>query len=541
MSDHTHARTLLEDGFARLQEGQVAEGLQMLQQAATLAAGDATLEGRVYTRIAHAYDFLGNLPAAVDATERALAALTHSDDHDTHLLCRYGLGHRLLRLGQVEAARTHVEQAVEMARRLGNRGQLGNALVNLGNCAMADGRLDAAAESYAAALAEFEEINDPAGRAAALVSLGNVRQGLRDWEAARQLYVRALDAGREANRWIACNDARINLARVVYELGDIAGASHWFEQARDEARDNGHVVRQAECAYDLGLMRENLGQTEPAFGAYLEAWEIFSRIGPAEREALVLRTLVNVCRRTERPQRLLVWRRRALKLARLVGDTAGTIEILDNVAIAFAIANDAQHALDYWESALALLRRTPSPPREIPLLENLRRLYERRGRPDLALEHAEALVIAYQAVGDRRAEAWTLHDLGQLLLVCGAPADAFEPLDAAESLALALDDPLLRGLLLGSRANALLALDRVQESLTAYQAAMTMLEPTRHAGAMSVTLANMALAHEAAGEPVRAHACLRDAERLREQAAAAESEAPQAAIRTIDREEAPQR
>lgn len=505
---------LLDESAVLLEGGKVPEALDLLAQAASIVKGDAALEGRIHARIALARDYLGDLAGAVEATERALQALEQSEDHDTHLLARYGLGHRYMRMGRLDDAHSQITQALELARRVGNDFQLGNALINLGNFHLQRQSAEAAAAAYEEALSVFERLGDPTGRAACLASLGNVRQSLRDLDAARELYIRAIDAGSRSSHWIICNDARVNLARVVYEQGDIVAAARWFEQARDEARANGHIARQADTAFDLGLMCENLGDLARAVDAYHECWQLRARTGPPESEGHALRTLIDACRRSAEPQRILQWRRRALQLTRRSGDRAALAEVLDNVATAWALSGRIHRALDYWESALCVTRDIPAPNRAIAILENLRRTYEGRGRPDLALAHMADLVNAYREAGDERTMTWVIHDWSQLLVVVGAPHEALALVDEGESIARRLEDRLLQGLLSGTRANALLAQGDVSGALGAYQQSLSLLEACGEPKATAVTLSNMALAHEAAGDTVKAHTCRRDAERL---------------------------
>jgi tetratricopeptide (TPR) repeat protein len=62
------------------------------------------------------------------------------------------------RLGRSEAARTYYEQALAIAREIGDRHSEGGSLMDLASLADAQGRLEAARTYYEQALAIFEAI-----------------------------------------------------------------------------------------------------------------------------------------------------------------------------------------------------------------------------------------------------------------------------------------------------------------------------------------------------------------------------------------------
>lgn len=513
---HEVVESLVAEGWDALLAGRGTVALATLRRAVDAASINDRLQGQVLCRTALAHDYLGQMSLALEAFEQALPLLRRSDSLSDLISCLYGMGHCALQCGDVPRARTLVSEAVALAdlSRVAPA-ERAHALINLGNVERADGKTEAASAAYEEARECFERVSDRKGMVAALNSVGSMRQVAGDFEGARELYLQALELAKSDGLWMACNDAHMALGRVAYDLGDLKAAADWFDRARDEACRHGHLLRHAEAAYNQALMYDKTHELEPAMAAYREALAVVASLQQTEQEARILRDLIRVCRHTEAPARVLEFRRRALHLARDIGGTTWVLELLDEFATIYARIGYLSRALDYWESALALGRRLGQREREGMILDNMRRIFESRGRPELALSLAEELVHFHRERNTQPMLGRALVSVGQLLLRLGAFEEAGERLQAAAQLAEECDDGRLKGMVEGSLASLTLARGDTAGALSLFEQAMSTLQSQHDPIGQAVTLSNMAIALDAMGDVVRAHTCRRDAERLR--------------------------
>ncbi len=566
----------ISEGWQALRSGDAATARDSLRTAAALARADniPALEGRILARVALACEYLGDLDESIRVTSTAVELLSQGGPAcaEEHVAAVSSLGYRLLVARRFDEAGVRTRQAVELARLIpqGN-GDLAHALINHGNLLMALDRLDEAGEAYREALMRFEATGDEHGAACARVSLGNVCLRERRVEEARTLYERVLAAawvdpqairpsgaslpslpsdpaqegsddrggapsnppsrsvpdeegesghstptGRDRRlQWMTANDARMNLGRLEYDCGNLQEALRCFVMVMEEAEQRGHRERLAQAAFDVGLIHDRLDAPDAAATAYGVAAEIVRASGPPDRALRIRRNQLTALRRGSRPGDVLRSSREALRLARSLNDLEAVLEILDNLAIVHLRLGAADRAIDYWENVLRLGRRIGLREREENVLRNLSHILASRGRPDLALVHAEELVDVCAAGGLVSQEGWALLDLGTLLVLCDGPRDAQEKLRRAETLAEQVADTLLSGLVHSTLGSLAIAAGDALSAVELYDQAAQDLERASDADAAAANLENLALALEMTGHPVRAHRCRLVAERLR--------------------------
>jgi DNA-binding CsgD family transcriptional regulator len=122
----------------------------------------------------------------------------------------------LAALGELERARSYLEQLEELGRRLDSRWVRANACRCRGLLAAAEGDAEAAYRAFEQGLAEHERLAAPFERARTLLALGSVRRRARQKRAAREALEQALAVFEELG-------ARLWVERAREELGRIGG------------------------------------------------------------------------------------------------------------------------------------------------------------------------------------------------------------------------------------------------------------------------------------------------------------------------------
>ena len=138
----------------------------------------------------------------------------------------------LVELGELQAARLSAEEGLMLSQRHGFALFEGEALVSLGDCASAEGRLDAALARYLQALESFGEFPS------LLLRLGSVRYRLGDSAGAQAYLERVVEMTVNQGYTDIEYAARDLLAVIAEERGDFAEALEQTRLARSGERSH---------------------------------------------------------------------------------------------------------------------------------------------------------------------------------------------------------------------------------------------------------------------------------------------------------------
>ncbi len=209
-------------------------------------------------------------------------------------------------LGEVRQAIEHYEQALEIAREIGDRRSEGIALGSLGNAYAALGESRRAIELYEQSLAIYCEIGDRRSEGAALC------------------------------HWGAANAA----------LGETRRAIEHFEQALEIARNIGDKRGEGATLGNMGAAYADLGETRRAIELYEQALAIDREIGDRRGEGVNLSNLGEAYAALGETRRAIELYEQALTIARNIGDRMGEGNALWNMALAYESLGEAGQAIE---------------------------------------------------------------------------------------------------------------------------------------------------------------------------------------------------
>ena len=270
--------------------------------AAARRLGDKQAEGAHLSNLGIAHAGLGDARAAIGYYEQALAIAREICAASTKCSAEWtkargmegdalgNLGTSHFALGDARAAIGYCEQALAIAREIcaaftkcsaewtkARRGE-GSHLVNLGNAYLELGDTRAAVGYYEQALAIAREIGDRRGEGGDLGNLGLAYETLGDTHSAIGCYEQALAIAREIGDRRGEGRHLGNLGIAYKALGDTHSAIGFYEQALAIAREIGDRRGEGNRLANLGLAHKTLGDLVRARELWTQALAIFGAI-----------------------------------------------------------------------------------------------------------------------------------------------------------------------------------------------------------------------------------------------------------------------
>ncbi len=296
------------------------------------------------------------------------------------------------RAGRSEEAATGFEQALALAREIGDRRREASILVIYGNLRRDQGRMDDARAHAQASLAIARDVGNRRLEGNLIGNLGILHAVQGRFEEARVHFEQALAIHREVgNRRIEGIDTS-NLGNVYLEQGKLEEAGARFHQALAIHREVGNRRDEGVVIGNLGLLCRDQGRLDEARERAGDALAICREVGDRRFEGVILTVLANVLR--------------------------------DQGRLA--------EARTYFDQALPIHRAVGNRQSEGAVLGMLGELLAREGRFDEAREMLHRGESLLTEVGDKLGLANLLCDRGHAEVAAGDVAAALTALAAAE-------------------------------------------------------------------------------------------------------------
>jgi tetratricopeptide (TPR) repeat protein len=226
------------------------------------AGHDYARAASVLLEIDHDYLFLwGYYQLIVSLHERLKGKLADSHLEQASLS---NLGNAYRRLGDSQAAQSHLEQALTIARRRGDRKSEAELLGSLGLTNADLSHYEEAINNLEQALAIDREIKDRTGEGKHLGWLGNRYFELGQLNRARKYYEEALAIARETRDRNSEGDQLSKLSNVYRRLGNTQQAITYLDQALAIARERSARAFEGWTFSGLGTCYGQLGQISQA-------------------------------------------------------------------------------------------------------------------------------------------------------------------------------------------------------------------------------------------------------------------------------------
>ena len=239
----------------------------------------ARRSGQVALRRANYAQMISDYPAAIAAAQRTIQHAGAAADPGLGAGGYLQWGTSLWRLGDFQACRSRLEQALALAQAVRSRQMEADSLRALGIVCYYIGEYARSQAYYELSLPISREIGDRRGEAATLNNLGEVARTHGDYAAARDYYGRRLQICRAIGDRQGETIALANLSLVAHTLGDDEAARGYAVEMLRIAQEIGHRSNQGYALNNLGHALAGLNHLTEACDTYRQAVALRHELG----------------------------------------------------------------------------------------------------------------------------------------------------------------------------------------------------------------------------------------------------------------------
>jgi tetratricopeptide (TPR) repeat protein len=268
-------------------------------------------------------------------------------------------------IGEIAAAVERHQQALAISREIGDRQGEGNALGNLGNAYFSFGEVEKAIDHHSQALVISREIGDRRGESADLGNLGLAYGDLGEVEKAIDHHSQALIISREIGDRLAERGHLCNLGNAYFGLGEVEKAVDHHNQALVISKKICDRRGVANAIGNLGLAYDGLGEVEKAIDYYNQSLVISRAIGDRQGEGADLGNLGLAYDGLGEVEKAIDHYNQSLVISREIGDRQGEGAGLGNLGIRYLERDEYEDALRYLLSSFVTFQTIKHPNAEI--------------------------------------------------------------------------------------------------------------------------------------------------------------------------------
>jgi tetratricopeptide (TPR) repeat protein len=352
-------------------------------------------------------------------------------------------------LGDAKKSINYYEQALKIAREIGDKCNEGGWLGDLGNSYRNLGNAKKAIEYYEQALLITRKIGDKRNEGATLGSLGNAYCMLGDTRKSIDYYKQALKIARGiGNRrdegiWLG------NMGLAYSDLGDVQKSIDYYEQALIITKEIGDRRGEGTHLGNLGLEYHVLGDDKKSIDYCEQALIIASEIGDRRGEGNYIVNLGSAYYSLGDAKKAIEYYEQALIIAREIGDRQGEGTALGSLGLAYSIG-ETKKAIDYYEQALIIAREIGDRRREKVWLVNMGNSYYSLGDAKKSIYYNEQVLKIAREIGNRREEGNILGNMGFAYSALGETEKAIDYCEQALIIAKEISDRRNEGIILGN-------------------------------------------------------------------------------------------
>ncbi len=295
--------------------------------------------------------------AAISYYERAMPLLPEVEKAPVMLK----LGEALQTVGRWPEAETMLENALALARQLGDLHGRAAAQTALAEHMRKQGRYDDAATRLLRARLNYEELGDEAGIGQVLQFSGILAAQRGDYQTARVLWGESLEIRRRLNDKSSIASLLNNLGIVARYQGEYATTQRLYEESLAIRQEIGDKFAIANSLNNLGFLALNLGDLDMARQRLEEAVTLQREVGDRWALANSLNNLASVARDQRDFQRARELYRESLRINRELGDRSALAYLLEDICCLAAAENDPESAFRLYGAAAALREEIGAP------------------------------------------------------------------------------------------------------------------------------------------------------------------------------------
>jgi len=242
----------IEEGLGGPEQGRLMERLEADHAnlraaiAAAVAAGDGESAVGLAAALRRFWQVHGHVDEGLRALESVADAFPDAPPLDRNKVLN-GAGVLLGERGEYAASRARFEEALAVAREIGDHRRTAVALSNLGNISLYEGDLDAAYAMYREALGIYEQLGEQVNQAVALENIGLVELARGEPEQAVATFETGLARAEAGQAPHEAASVSIPLARARLTAGELDRPRELLISALVTLQELGDPHKSAEC------------------------------------------------------------------------------------------------------------------------------------------------------------------------------------------------------------------------------------------------------------------------------------------------------
>ncbi|MBX6763896.1 MAG: tetratricopeptide repeat protein [Rubrobacteraceae bacterium] len=416
-----------------------------------------------------------------------------------------------------------VEEMFELARRLGDPGNLAEVCIRRIGVLMSVPDPAGAEESGREALAIFQELKDRVGEARAHRELGYVRWVNRDYAGALEANLQALWIHRGLEYRQAESGDASNIAQVYRRMGDYDSALRWTEEAIRIDRELGDELSESFKMNTMANIYRERGDLETALSLHLKSLSMCTRLGIKNLEATQHINCGRLYLSLQAPEEALEHFRAAARLSEETGYARDGGYSLMGIGVCLEHGGDAPGAAETYRRAAGLLEKAcedsglpedlSGKAEALSLLGAV--LHHPLDRPAEALDAYLAAAGIYRKLGDRGRLRRLLMNLAGLRWRMGDLEGSASAYEEALELAREHGEAEHVSAALASLSVVYRDLDHLRESIRSGKEALELLRSLEDPQAEAYVLTSLADSYRRLGHYSSALSCLKRSLRLR--------------------------
>ncbi len=394
--DRAYVRIAVSAQVIHAKTGKTNEGYA--QRVRTLECVKENNEWKVWRETSAYDDFALTLIAAQDETART-ALLAAEKELVTVELARALREQtaRSINQGNYPLALANSLLGQRVAEQLGDQGEVGYALTNIGYVYTLQGNLPQAKEPLQKGLALMQSHGQKADVALALNLIGNVYRYQGDYEPALDYYRQSLAVYEALGSKFGIGMELGNIGVVYARQGNFALALDYYQKGLALSEAENDKLGVAITLGNIGALYRKQGDYAQAVAHYQKSMALSEAIDDQVGIAQMLHNLSLVARLEGNHTQALEFAQKNLAMTERRGDKSGIAGALSALALVYEAQDQFEKAAEYYQKALALDEANQDKDSVANTLVNLGVVYKNQGRFAQALDSAErATALARQ-------------------------------------------------------------------------------------------------------------------------------------------------
>ncbi|MCB0168620.1 MAG: tetratricopeptide repeat protein [Anaerolineae bacterium] len=250
-----------------------------LDQLKTYAEGNIWLIAWATRNRGLAFGTAGNILKALEDTRRALDQFTGLNDKHLIGLCHHDLGVSLERQANLDEAKAHYQEAVNIWQDLDHDSNLANSLIGLGTVLSKSGHYERALANLTQALEIALRTGAKRRAAFALAGIGEAHLGQGSYQSAANAFVESTRYADEVGAKSLTVANEVNLSECFYrsfQADHLQEALSMAYQARQTAGENGLIFEKGLACILEGQIRIRLQEYASSYDLFHQAVTYFS-------------------------------------------------------------------------------------------------------------------------------------------------------------------------------------------------------------------------------------------------------------------------